>query len=130
MSFKSNLVKMAINWTPKMMVIWVANIILKGIAELTDYSFDLDARKVYVQTTLYGEIEPIEVWLNGFAIIGEEETKYLILEQGQSNKLWLTNILSKIAGKAWKIPEMPQFKAHIDLIAELLKTEAPRAEEG
>ncbi|MBK8817078.1 MAG: hypothetical protein IPN42_16930 [Methylococcaceae bacterium] len=123
MSFKISLVKMAINWTPKMMVMWVANIILKGIAELSDYSFDLDARKVYVQTTLYGEIDPIEVWLDGFAIISEEKSKYLILEQGTSNKPWLTNIFSKIAGKPWKIPAMPQFAAHIDFIAELLKAE-------
>lgn len=130
MSFKTSLVKMAINWTPKMMVMWVANIILKGIAELTDYNFDLDARKAYVQTTLYGESEPIEVWLDGFAIISENETKYLILEQGQSNKPWLTNIFGHIAGKAWKIPALPQFSQHIELIAELLKAENPQQEES
>lgn len=125
MSFKISLVKMAINWTPKMMVTWVANIILKGIAELNDYNFDLDERKVYVQTTLYGEAEPIEVWLEGFAILnnGKGKAKYFILETGRSNKPWLTTLLSKTAGRRWRIPVIPQFAAHMEFIAELLKAE-------
>ena len=45
MSFKSGLIKMAINMTPSIMIIWVANIILKGIAELTAFSFDLETKK-------------------------------------------------------------------------------------
>lgn len=129
MSFKSSLVKMAIDWTPKMMVMWVANMVLKGIAELTDYSFDLDTRKAYVQTTLYGESEPIEVWLDGFAIVSDGESKKFIIEQAQSNKPWLNNIFAHIVGKAWKIPVIPQLTAHIELIAELLKAESPEQED-
>lgn len=120
---------MAINWTPKMMVLWVANIILKGIAELTDFDLDLDARKAYVQTTLYGEAETIEVWLDGFAVVSDGESNKFILQQAQSNKPWLNNIFAHIVGKAWKIPEIPQFKAYIELVAELLKAESPEQEE-
>jgi hypothetical protein len=123
MSFKSSLVKIAINWTPKMMVIWVANFVLKGIAELSDYRLDLDARTAYVQTTLYGEAEPIEVWLDGFAIIKDDESKRFILHQAQSNKPWLTNLFAHIVGKEWKIPVIPQLASHLDLITELLKAE-------
>jgi len=55
----------------------VSNIILKGIAELTEFSFDLEARKVYIQTRLYGEDETIEVCLEDFAVFSEgESTKY------------------------------------------------------
>lgn len=129
MSFKSSLVKMAIDWTPKMMVMWVANMVLKGIAELTDYSFDLDTRKAYVQTTLYGEAESIEVWVEGFAIVSDGESKKFIIQQAQSNKPWLNNIFSHIVGKAWKIPVIPQLTAHIELIAELLKAESPEQED-
>jgi hypothetical protein len=129
MSFKSSLVKMAINWTPKMMVLWVANMVLKGIAELTDYSFDLDERKAYVQTTLYGETEAIEVWLDGFAIISDGESNKFIIQQAQSNKPWLNNMLAHIVGKAWKIPVIPQLATHIELIAELLKAESPPQED-
>ncbi|WP_367025904.1 hypothetical protein ABZN20_16000 [Methylococcus sp. ANG] len=45
MSYKASLVKLAIKWTPKFLVLWVANIILKGIAELTYFAFDIDTRK-------------------------------------------------------------------------------------
>ena len=124
MSFKSSLVKMAINWTPKTLVLWVGNLVLKGIAELTDFKFDLDTRKAYVQTTLYGEAEPIEIWLNNFTVRREGEAYYFILEQGLSNKPWLSNLLAKIAGKGWKMSVPPQFKAHVELLAELLKADA------
>ena len=73
MSFKSSLIKMAIKCTPDIMIIWVANIVLKGIAELTDFNFDIDTRTIYVQTTLYGEAEAIEVWLEDFAVISERD---------------------------------------------------------
>ncbi len=125
MSYKSSLIKIAIKLTPNIMILWVANIILKGIAELTEFNFDLDARKVYVQTMLYGETEAIEVWVDGFAIISEEESYKFIIQQAQSNKPWLNNLLARFVGKAWKIPVIPQLAAHIGLIAELLKAETP-----
>jgi hypothetical protein len=124
MSIKSNLVKMAIKCSPKVAVIWVANKVLKGIAELSDFIFDLDLRTAYVQMTLYGEAEPIEVWLDDFAIINEEDgSKKFIVQQAKSNKPWLQNIFAHIVGKAWKIPVIPQLAPYMDLIAELLKAE-------
>jgi hypothetical protein len=129
MSYTTSLIKMAIKWTPNMMIIWVANIMLKGIAELTDFSFDLDARKAYVQIRLYGEAETIEVWLDGFAVVSDEDSHKLVVQQAQSNRPWLNNLLSRIVGKAWKIPVMPQFQAQIELIIELLKAESPEQEE-
>jgi hypothetical protein len=125
MSFKTSLLKMAIKLTPNMMIIWVANIILKGIAELTAFSFDIDTRKVYVQTMLYGEVEPIEVWIDGFAIISEQESYKFIIQQAKSNKPWLNNLLARFVGKAWKIPVIPQLAAHIELVAELFKADSP-----
>ena len=129
MSFKSAIVKMAIEWTPKMMVMWVANMMLKGIAELKDYSIDLDARKAYAQIMLCGEVEWIEVWLDGFAIVEEEESRYFVLDQGQSNRLWLNNLLSRVAGKAWKVPVIPQLKPYLELISELIKAEEKEVED-
>lgn len=124
MSFKTGLIKMAIKCTPNIMIIWVANIILKGIAELTAFSFDLDTRKVYVQIQLVGEVETIDVWLEDFAIISDEGSYQFIIQQAQSNRIWLSNILSRIAGKTWKIPAIPQFAAEIELISELFKAES------
>jgi hypothetical protein len=107
----------------------VTNILLKDIAELTDYSMNLDARKAYVQIMLYGETEAIEVWLDGFAVISDRESKAIIIEKAESNRPWLNNILARIAGKTWKIPVIPQLTAQIELIAELLKAESPTEEE-
>jgi hypothetical protein len=125
MSFKSSLlkiaIKIAIKVTPNKMVLWVANTVLKGIAELTDFSFDIDTRKVYVQTTLYGETEAIEVWLEDFAIASDGQSYQFIMHHARSNRPWLTNILAHIVGKAWKIPAIPQLNAHMALIAELFK---------
>ncbi|MEQ1544322.1 hypothetical protein [Methyloglobulus sp.] len=128
MSFKSSLVKTAIKLTPNKMIIWVANIVLKGIAELTDFNFDFETRKVYVQTTLYGEAEAIEVWLDGFAVVSDGESHKLIVQQARSNRPWLNNLLSRIVGKEWKIPAIPHKTAEIELIAELFKAESPERE--
>lgn len=111
-----------------MIIIWVANFMLKGIAEITDYDIDLDTRKAYLQTTLYGEAETIEVWLDGFVIVSDEDSKSFIIHQAQSNRPWLNNLLSHIVGKAWKIPAIPQFADQMELIAELLKPENPEQE--
>ncbi|MGZ4969482.1 MAG: hypothetical protein ACXV8O_13475 [Methylobacter sp.] len=129
MSFKTSLIKMAIKLTPNAIIIWVANIILKEIAELTDFNFDLEARTAYVQIQLLGESETIEVWLENFAIVNDEESYKLIIEQAKSNRVWLNNLLSRIVGKAWKIPAMPQFAAQLELISELFKAETPAQED-
>jgi hypothetical protein len=52
MSFISKIIKIAIKLTPSALIIWVGNFVLKGIAQLTEFSFDLDTRKVHVQTRL------------------------------------------------------------------------------
>ena len=126
MSFKTRLIKLAIKWTPKTLVLWVGNIALKGIATIADFNFDIDARKAYVKTLLLGEAEPIEVWLDDFAVVSQEGAYHFILQQAQSNKPWLNNILAHIVGKAWKIPDIPQLRAHLDLVVELFKSKSPR----
>ncbi|HEY8159745.1 MAG TPA: hypothetical protein VIF10_13680 [Methylobacter sp.] len=128
MSFKTGLIKMAIKCTPNIMIIWVANIILKDIAELKDFSFDLEPRAAYVQVQLVGESETIDVWMEDFAIVNNDGAYHLIVQKAESNRIWLSNILSRITGKAWKIPEIPQLAPHLELIAELFKPENPEQE--
>lgn len=121
MSYKANLVRLAIKWTPKFLVLWVSNIILKGIAELTYFAFDIDARKAYVAINLAGESETMEVWLENFYIVGDETSYQFVIQQARSNKLWLNNLLAHITGKAWRLPVLPQYSAQLKLVAELLE---------
>jgi hypothetical protein len=130
MSIKSGLVKMVIKLTPNLLIIWVSNIILKGIAELTEFSFDLEARKVYVQTRLYGEKETIEIFLEDFAVFSEGDSYRFIIHQAKSDRPWLNNILAHITGKAWKIPAIPQLTAQLELLTELLNTKTPELEKN
>jgi hypothetical protein len=128
MSIKSTLLKIIIKLTPDLLIIWGANIILKGIAELTAFNFDLEARKVYVQTRLYGEKETIEVYLEDFAVFNDGESYRFIIHQATSDRPWLNNILSRITGKAWKIPAIPQLNAQLELLTELLQAKVPALE--
>ncbi|WP_347988414.1 hypothetical protein [Methylomonas sp. AM2-LC] len=121
MSIKSSLVKIAIKLTPNMLIVWVSNLILKGIAELTKFNFDVDARKIYVETRLYGEADTIEVCLEDFAIFNDGESYRFIIHHAKSDRPWLNNLLSRITGKAWKIPAIPQFAMQLEIIAELFK---------
>lgn len=130
MSFKASLIKTAIKLTPNKMIVWVANFILKDIAELTDFNFDLETRELYVQIQLLGESETIEVWLEDFAIVSDGESHQFIIHQAKSNRIWLHNLLARIAGKNWKIPAIPQLAAHMELITELLKAEVSEPSES
>lgn len=121
MKIAISLTKFVIKWTPRKLISWVANIVLKDIAELTNLSFDLEARTVYIQVQLMGESETIEVWIDGFAIIPHNGSYQFIIEQAKSNRLWLNNILSRLVGKTWKIPNTPQFAPYIQFIVELLE---------
>jgi hypothetical protein len=128
MSIKSSLIKIVIKLTPDILIIWAANLILKGIAELTKFSFDLETRKVYVQTRLYGEAETIEVYLEDFAVFNDGESYRFIIHQAKSDRPWLNNLLSRIIGKAWKIPAIPQLTTQLELLAEVFKAKTPALE--
>jgi hypothetical protein len=120
MSLKSILIKIAIKLTPTIFIIWVSNLILKGIARLLEFEFDLENRKFHVKTQLYGEIDTIDVWVEDFMINTDGTSYELLILKANSDRLWLTNILALIVGKSWKIPVIPELAPHMTLIAELL----------
>ena len=124
MSFKATLAKIVIKMTPNKLIIWVANIVLKDIAELTGFNFDIDTRSAYLQVQLVGESETIDVWFEGFGIISDETSYHFIIEEAKSNRLWLGNLLSRFVGKSWKIPVPANFAAQFEFVAELLKAES------
>jgi len=130
MSVAINLTKLVIKWTPRKLISWVANIVLKDIAELTSLRFDLETRTAYIQVQLVGESETIEVWVDGFAIIPDDGSYKFVIDQANSNRIWLDNILSRIVKKTWKIPNTPQFAAQIAFVAELLKADSVRLTNG
>ena len=129
MSFKTSLVKTAIKWTPNKLVSCVANIILKDIAELKGFDFNLETRKSYMQVQLVGESETIEVWFEGFAIIHIDDSYKFVVEQARSNRIWLNNILSRIETKEWKIPVTAKTEVYIAFAAELLAAENTTVDE-
>jgi len=130
MCFKTSLTKKVIKWTPQKLILWLVNLTLKDIAELTAFSFDLEARKIHMQLQLLGESEAIDVWFEEFAIITNEGSYQLIIGQTQSNRLWLDNLLSRIAGKPWDIPVTDEMSSQIEFIAELLKPQTPVEEDA
>lgn len=122
------IIKVGAKLTPKILVSWVANIVLKGIAEFSKISYDLDKRTAFVEVTLYGEEESIQVDVDGFEILGEEGNYQFILHKAESNKPWMTNMLARIAGKPWDIPDIPKYRLQLEIIANLLKGESDEQE--
>jgi hypothetical protein len=121
MFFKSFLIKLIIKLTPSILIIWVSNFILKGIARLLEFEFDLENRKFHVKTQLYGEMDTIDVWVEDFMIKSDGNSYEFLIHKANSDRPWLTNILALIVGKSWKIPAIPELAPHMDLFAELLK---------
>jgi hypothetical protein len=125
MSIQSSIVKLLIKLTPNVLIIWVSNFVLKGIAEMSEFDFNVDARKIHVKTRLYGEQESIDVVLEDFAVFHDGESYRFIIHRANSDRPWLNNLLAKVIGKAWKIPALPQFAWQVDMIAELFKANPP-----
>ena len=121
MSLKAALIRIAIKLTPTILIIWVSNLILKGIARLLEFEFDLENRKFHVKTQLYGEIDTIDVWVEDFMINTDGHSYEFLIRQAHSDRPWLTNILALVVGKSWKIPVIPELASHMGLFAELLK---------
>ena len=128
MSLKANLAKIAIKLTPNILIKLVANLILKDIAKLTGFNFDIDTREVFVQVQLVGESETIDVWMEDFSIITNEGSYKFIIQQANSNRVWLDNILSRIVKKEWLIPIPSAMNSQFEFIAELLEAERPALE--
>lgn len=119
MGYKSALVKIAINRTPKSLILWVANKVLKDIAELKDFQFDISEKKIYTEVHLVGEVGTIDVLIDDFVIINDERSSRMLIKAAESNRLWLDNALSKyIVGREWPIPEK-----YSQLVCEVLGTE-------
>ena len=129
MSYKTSLIKMAINLAPKSIILWVANIVLKGIARLIAFDFNLDARTVYVQVQLYGETESIEVWVEDFAVFKQELGYCFVVHKAHANKLWLTNVFAKVTGKYMPLPEIPKLSPYMGLVAELFPAQPIKIEQ-
>ena len=119
MSYKTSLVKMALNNTPKGMVLWAANKKLKGVAQLMDYSYNSEDRKLYTQMVLDGEEEPVDVFLEGFTILVDEGIYKLVFQQARSSRSWVDVLLNKVLlSREWKIPE-----SKIELVQELFEVD-------
>lgn len=119
MSFKSCAVKIALNNTPTCIILWIANIKLKGIAKLTDFKLDLDKQKFYVKLLLADEKEPIELMLEGFSVARSGESYKVLIRHVQSNRTWLQNvILRALLERELIIPDK-----YVNFVCELLKSE-------
>jgi len=112
---------MAIKLTPNILIIWVSNIILKGIAELTEFSFDLEARKSTFKQDSTVRKKRLKFGWKILLFFNDGESYRFIIHQAKSDRPWLNNLLSRIIGKAWKIPAIPQLTAQLELLTELLK---------
>lgn len=130
MSLKANLVKIAIKMTPNMLIKLVANIILKDIAKLIGFNFDIDTRQLFVQVHLAGESETIDVWLEDFSIISDADSYKFVMQQASSNRVWLNNILSRIVRKEWSVPVLSEMTSHFEFVAEIFKAERPALEDN
>lgn len=108
------------------MILWAANKKLRGIAELTDFSFDSVEKKLYAQMILSGEEESVDVFLEDFSIVTTDENVYkLSIQYVKSNKPWLDVFLNKIVlSREWKIPD-----SQIELVQELILQEELTVEE-
>lgn len=126
MSYKTFLIKKIIKWTPKTIVLWVVNIVLKDFSEMTDFSCDLDTHKVYVQIKLLGESEAIDVWLEDFTITHNQGSYQFILNHAKSNKIWLENLFARVTGKFWELQIPPQYESYAQLLVDLLSSNSSK----
>ena len=121
MSLQVRLIRLAIKFTPKFMILTVANLILRDIGRLTDFCLDLDRRSLHAQVKLFGEASPIDVWMKGFYVFQDGRHFKVLVQEADSNRIWLDNLLWKVVGKPWKIPSIPELRPQFVMLSELLR---------
>jgi hypothetical protein len=120
MSAKAGFLRVAVRLTPAPVMIFAANIILRGIAKIYQLSVDLDTRRVYVKLRLNGESDFLEVLVEDFYIISQAGTYQFTLCSARSNKSWMANILARMVGKPIDMPVIPKYAGYMATVAELL----------
>lgn len=125
MSYKSTLINLAINKSPKKLMLWLANKKIKGVAQLTDYYFNATQHKLYVQLLLKGEQELEEIWIEDFTLVKYQGSYKLVIHQALSTRPWIDSFLRNFAlHREIKIPEQ-----HADLVRQLLSSDESEIEE-
>ncbi|WP_143735840.1 hypothetical protein [Methyloprofundus sedimenti] len=108
------------------MILWAANKKARGVAKLTDFSFNSEERKLYAQMLLSGEQDATNLWIEDFTLITQEKSFLIVIHQAQSNRPWIDTLLRNfVLEREWKIPDN-----HADLIHYLLALENSRQEEN
>lgn len=120
MSMKAGFLRVAVRLMPAPVMIFGANIILRGIAKLYELSVDLDMRRVYVKLRLDGESDFVDVLVEDFHIISQAGTYQFMLCSARSNKSWMANILARMVGKSIDLPVIPKYAGYMATVAELL----------
>ncbi|MDO9239633.1 MAG: hypothetical protein Q7U30_06420, partial [Methylicorpusculum sp.] len=72
--------------------------------------------------------QTIEVCVEDFAVFNDGESYRVIIHHATSDRPWLNNLLSRIIGKAWKIPAIPKLTSQLEIVAELFKAKPPALE--
>lgn len=120
MSLKATLIRSALNLTPSFLVTLIANLILRGIAQLTFFDLNLDRRILSVRFRLYGEPDSIDLVLENFRVIQHGTELYFMLSAARSNRPWLVNLFARVTQRAVPIPDLPVLRPYVGLILELL----------
>jgi hypothetical protein len=119
MSYKSYLVKVVVNITPKCLTLWLVNKKLEDVAILTDMEINFDERRIYTQMILAGEEDSAEVLLEDISVVKNGDSSMLVVRHVKSNKVWIDTLLSRVvAGREVKIPD-----SQVDLVCELFVSE-------
>lgn len=121
MSIQATLIKVAIKLTPSFIITLGANLILRGIAKLNFFHFDLENRRLSVAVRLLGEPEDIIVNASNFGVVQQGNQYFFILRSAESNKPWLNNLMAHLTHRRWPIPNIPQLAPYMGLINELLE---------
>ncbi|MEN9681954.1 MAG: hypothetical protein RLZZ627_1847 [Pseudomonadota bacterium] len=121
MSIQASLIKAAIKMTPTFLITMVANVVLRGIAKLNAFDFDLESRRLRMSVRLLGEPEDIVLHLDNFGVTQRGDQYYFILRSAQSNKPWLNNLMAHVTHQCWPIPRIPQLAPYMGLVNELLE---------
>lgn len=126
MNYKSTLIKLAINKSPKKIILWLANKKARGVARITDFHFSSTEHKLYVQMILKGEQELVELWIEDFTLVQYEQSYKLVIHQALSTRPWIDSFIRNFAlNRELKIPER-----YADLVNQLLGFEEPDPKEG
>jgi len=84
----------------------VINPLVKDYGEIIEFCLNAEKREIHIKVLLVGEKEPVELNIQGYDLIEDDENPCIVIKKCTTSRQWMTALSEKfLCGKELPIPK-------------------------